>query len=143
MHPLKVIDFGLSLVALSVSRYFDFKNRSSRAEFFVFTSFILFLQVIAIKIDANMMGISFVENIIFRNDGPLARIISIVTFIPALSVSVRRLHDVNKSGWNMLLIFTIIGIIPIIYWHCKKGDIVANKYGVKPLKVRVFAKSYL
>jgi uncharacterized membrane protein YhaH (DUF805 family) len=44
-------------------------------------------------------------------------------------VAVRRLHDVNKSGWNLLWAFTIIGIFYILYLEIKKGTDADNKYG--------------
>ena len=64
------------------------------------------------------------------SDIPLMNCI-IVIFQPfrGLSVSVRRLHDINKSGWWLLLSITIIGLIPLLYWACKKGDDDGNKYG--------------
>lgn len=48
----------------------------------------------------------------------LYRIININVFA---SVTIRRLHDIGKSGWWYLLVFTVIGIIPILYWTSKKG----------------------
>ncbi len=46
----------------------------------------------------------------------------VVTIIPSISVSVRCLHDLNKSGWWLLLVFTIIGILPFLYWMSQKAD---------------------
>ena len=43
----------------------------------------------------------------------------LVTTIPTLAVSCRRLHDIDKSGWWILIMFTIIGIIPLIIWYAK------------------------
>ena len=48
--------------------------------------------------------------------------------IPEISVSIRRLHDTNKSGLWYLLTFTIIGIIPLIYFYSLKGDETKNNY---------------
>ena len=59
-------------------------------------------------------------------------ILQIVWFLPTLSVSVRRLHDINKSGFAVLLPITIIGLIPYTYWLCKKGDEGDNSYGPNP-----------
>ena len=53
-------------------------------------------------------------------------------FIPGTSVTVRRLHDVGKSGWNYLWCFTIIGAIPVLIWLCKDSEHGENKYGVNP-----------
>ena len=54
---------------------------------------------------------------------------SLVTLVPSISLSVRRLHDINRSGWWFLLSITLIGLIPLIYWACQRGDRVENDYG--------------
>ena len=54
--------------------------------------------------------------------------ITLFTLIPAISAGVRRLHDTNKSGLWYLLTFTIIGIIPLIYFYSLKGDETKNNY---------------
>ena len=46
----------------------------------------------------------------------LPTIFDLIMIIPALAVGARRLHDVGKSGWWQLLMITIIGFIPLIYW---------------------------
>lgn len=59
-------------------------------------------------------------------------IIMLALLIPALAVCARRLHDIGKSGWAML-----IGIIPIVnlillFWTLKDSEPQANKYGESP-----------
>jgi uncharacterized membrane protein YhaH (DUF805 family) len=44
-------------------------------------------------------------------------------------VTIRRLHDVNKSGWNLLWIFTGIGFLYVIYLEIIKGTDGPNNYG--------------
>jgi hypothetical protein len=54
-------------------------------------------------------------------------------FLPALAVTVRRFHDIGKSGWNMLwAIIPVIGLIIVLVWMCQDSDVVANKYGESP-----------
>ena len=54
----------------------------------------------------------------------------VATFIPALAVSVRRLHDIGRSGWWLLIAFIpVVGIIILIVWACKRGETGANPYG--------------
>ena len=54
-------------------------------------------------------------------------------FLPALAVTVRRFHDIGKSGWNILwAIIPIIGLIIVLVWMCQDSDVVANKYGESP-----------
>ena len=61
--------------------------------------------------------------------GPFGLMLQLSVIIPGLSVTARRLHDVGRSGWWYFIIFTVVGIIPLLYWVCKKGDTGPNKYG--------------
>ena len=55
------------------------------------------------------------------------------TASPGLAVGSRRLHDINKSAWLMLLwLIPVIGWILLIYWAAQPGDATANSYGEPP-----------
>ena len=111
-------------------KYTDFSGRASRSEFWLFTLFLFIVSLVLLFLDPMLAGEAFLEyDDIFA---PLGTIFSIITFIPAISVTARRLHDVNRSGWWMLILFTVIGIVPLLYWHCKKGDLEENRFGVNP-----------
>lgn len=56
-------------------------------------------------------------------------LVSIAFILPGIAVAVRRLHDTGRSGWWYLLVFTIVGIIPLIIWFCANTDPKANKWG--------------
>ena len=63
-----------------------------------------------------------------------AFIFNLAVFLPSWAVMIRRLHDVNRSGWWILISLTIIGIIPFVYWTCiKKSDENENRFGSNPL----------
>lgn len=98
------------------NKYFDFETRSSRKEFWYWQLFriLMFLSITFIE-SLGLSGLLFISNFIF--------------LIPEIAVSIRRLHDINKSGWWILLTFTIIGIIPLTYFYCIKGDDGVNDYG--------------
>lgn len=66
----------------------------------------------------------------------LSILFSLATLLPSLSVGVRRLHNVNHSGWWALLLLTIIGAIPLIYWQSSRGTTGPNNYGPDPLVMR-------
>ena len=58
----------------------------------------------------------------------------IFSFIASASLATRRFHDINKSGWWLLIIcIPYIGIIPWLYWMVKRGDEGANRFGPNPL----------
>ena len=63
----------------------------------------------------------------------LSNAYSLVTLIPSISVGVRRLHDIGKSGWWFLISLTVVGILLIIYWACVAGDEGENRYGAPAL----------
>ena len=121
--------------------YAVFNGRAGRNECTYFFLFVTFVQVLFLSIDLwvnwelpNIYGLLFsidwVDGISWY---PLFEISRLLTALPAFAVGVRRLHDLNKSGWWILLIFTGIGIIPIVYWCCfLNGDEDDNQYGLRP-----------
>ena len=64
--------------------------------------------------------------------GIIGSIYLLAVIIPGLAVSVRRLHDVGKSGWLLLLALTGIGIIPLFIWHVSDSTPGDNQYGPNP-----------
>ena len=56
-------------------------------------------------------------------------VFSLATLVPSLSVSVRRLHDIDKSGWWLLITLTGVGILLIIYWACLASDEHESRFG--------------
>ena len=63
---------------------------------------------------------------------PLNGVFELVTFLPSLGMSVRRLHDIDRTGWWVLIALTIIGAFVLIYWACKKGTPGPNRFGPEP-----------
>lgn len=128
-------------------RTFDFRTRSSRSEFW----YVILAQILF------FLPIEFIPSFLFLD--LLVSAINILIFLPQISLTARRFHDVGISGWWLLcfpLIFLIIGatvyfnstfgfvftgplsgalFIIFIYLMCKEGDIRDNKYGSDPLAV--------
>ena len=118
-----------------LKQYIDFKTRSTMKEFWLFNLFSVLLSILFTVIDSSV-GIKFAGNI-----GVLTALCSIFIFIPSISVSVRRLHDVGKSGWTILFIIVpIIGIIWLLDLFCRETMPERNKWGENPT-LRVFQKS--
>ena len=112
---VQFFDDVINSVAICFSRYFDFEGRSSRSEFWHWQLFRVLL----------FLSLTFLETILFSG---LNFTFNLFLLIPEISVSIRRLHDTNKSGLWYLLTFTIIGIIPLIYFYSLKGDETENNY---------------
>ncbi len=94
--------------------YVDFAGRVGRQEYWMF---ILFSILIQIALD------------IVRLD-MISMLVSLGLFLPSLGLATRRLHDIGKSGWWLLLGFIpIVGWIILIVWLATKTDTAANVYG--------------
>ena len=120
------MNFGQSIES-GFSNYFNFKSRSSRSEFWFFQLFLFIASAVvalADRIITSTLGIPLFLEVIW----------GLFTFIPGISIAVRRLHDIDKSGWWLLLhIILLFGSIVLFIFHIKntKGP---NKYGEGPLK---------
>ncbi len=108
--------------------YTNFKGRGRRAEYWMFTLFCLFFSLFLLALD-NVFELAF-EHLIF---GPLYILFVIGFFTPTLAATVRRLHDVGKSGWMFLVILIpVIGLIWLFILLTKNSDPTNNRYGPSP-----------
>lgn len=103
--------------------YCDFSGRASRSEFWWFELFGVILGAIISAFGIFSTGaVSVIQSIV-----------GLLLFLPSLGLCVRRLHDINKSGWFVLLSFIpIVGIIILIIWWCKESEMQPNQYGPIP-----------
>ena len=111
-------------ISSGFSRYIDFRTRSSRSEYWWWTLFALLVSIAATVLDAVMFGGAAI----------LDTISSFVLLIPGIAVAARRLHDINRTAWWILIAFTIIGILLLLYWYIQPGDRGDNRYGLAPLQ---------
>jgi uncharacterized membrane protein YhaH (DUF805 family) len=72
---------------------------------------------------------------------PLNGIFELITFLPSLGMAIRRLHDIDRTGWWLLIALTIIGIFVLLYWACKRGTPGANRFGPDPQAAPVLVQS--
>ena len=115
-------------VLKSLKDFVKFNGRSCRTESRYFLIFNILIGVSAGLIDM-LMGFT-IEIIPGVPTLILSEITRGILILPNTSLIIRRLHDINKSGWWMLLFFTIVGIIPMLYWlYFKEGDKSENIYG--------------
>ncbi len=102
-------------------KYTVFSGRASRSEYWYWRLLELFLVLLSFRLDTYF----FPEN----EMGHFSLFVFFFTSIPGASVSIRRLHDVNKSGWWLLLVFTGIGNFVLLYWFIRRGSSGNNLYG--------------
>ncbi len=113
-------------IPLGFKNYFAFGGRSSRGAYWYWTLFVFIAAIIAAILDVLLFP-EMTQSAAALS--PISTVFSLATFIPGLTVSIRRLHDIGRSGWWFLIAFTIIGVILLIYWSCKPGQRVANRFG--------------
>ena len=115
--------------ALSVctKKYVDFSGRATRSEFWFFTLFVQLLFLCSAVLDPYVAGVD--PGNYFEIYGPATTIAQIATLLPSLSVTARRLQDTGASGWWMLIAFTGVGIIPLLYWLCEPSEEQSNGFG--------------
>ena len=88
---------------------------------------------IVLSIIDNVTGLASVQ---YGGFGPFSGLYLLAILIPAIAVSVRRLHDIGKSGWWFLLIFVpLIGAIVLIIWFVKDSEPGTNRFGPNPKEV--------
>jgi len=105
----------------------DFKSRSRRKEYWMF---ILFTSIISIVLSIIEIALSLE---IAADIGLLSTIFTLIILIPSLSVTVRRLHDIGRTGWWLLLSFIpILGWIALFVFTLLDSESGNNKYGSNP-----------
>jgi uncharacterized membrane protein YhaH (DUF805 family) len=110
--------------------YFDFSGRAIRSEYWYWALLtglvLLVIGVIDERLNPGLeLGVVSYVNMI----------VTLGLLVPTLAVSVRRLHDIDRTGWWLLLAFTVIGGLVLIYWACLRGTIGPNRFGPDPLPV--------
>jgi uncharacterized membrane protein YhaH (DUF805 family) len=105
-------------VQLGFSGYANFSNRSTRAEFWWFLLFYIVAASVSLILDG----------IIFGVPGLFYAISLLGLIIPHLAVTVRRLHDTNKSGWWILIGLIPFGGIVLLVMYLLPSDPYPNQY---------------
>ena len=94
------VNFGQAIVLFFIN-YFEFSGRSSAGAYWYFALWSFLLVILSALIDLTFDLVNKYLN--FSN------ILSLVTLLPGISLSVRRLQHINRSGWWLLLSITLIG----------------------------------
>jgi uncharacterized membrane protein YhaH (DUF805 family) len=103
------------------NKYVTFSGRAARSEYWYWTLFAIIADIVAAIIN------------VFVALGFVGLVVSLALLLPSIAVAIRRLHDLDRTGWWLLLAFTGIGAIVLLVWDCMKGTTGSNRFGADPL----------
>lgn len=113
---------NLQLFIASLKKYAVFTGRASRLEFVNFLLWSFIIGFVAGFLEASL----FPDYFISTGQSLLGNLISVAILLPNIGVAIRRMHDVGKSGWYVLIPFYNLVLA------FSKGDQAENKYGPNP-----------
>ena len=156
-------------MVLPLRRYAQFSGRSARKEFWMWVLFVVIVSILLSILDSalGLGGSTQVTNVppssygfnygAQTHGGILTGIFALAIIIPNLAVSVRRLHDIDRSGWWVLLPVApyVLGVVLIfgtrsfllggllslaafvcaivlLVWYCMRGTVGPNRFGGDP-----------
>lgn len=110
--------FAEAIRTVLLEKYIEFSGRAPRSEYWWFLLFAVIVNMLL-----EVLGIDLVSFVV-----------SAALLIPSIAVTVRRFHDIGKSGWWILtLLIPLLNLILILIWFTRKGESGANAYGPDPL----------
>jgi uncharacterized membrane protein YhaH (DUF805 family) len=112
----------------ALKKYAVFGGRSRRKEYWYFVLFTITVGVVLAGIDVLLGTFSFAQNI-----GLLSAIYSLAVLIPSLAVTVRRLHDIDRTGWWIFInLIPLIGTMVLLVFAVTDGTPGSNRYDPNP-----------
>jgi uncharacterized membrane protein YhaH (DUF805 family) len=118
----------LSWYLEALKKYAVFSGRSRRKEYWYFVLFNIIVAIVLAGIDA-LLG----TRSSYAGAGLLSGIYSLAVLIPTLAVTVRRLHDIDRSGWWIFInLIPLIGAIVLLVFAVSEGTPGNNRYGPNP-----------
>ena len=107
-----------------VKRSLDFSGRAGRSEYWWFVVVGVAIGVVAQTFDL-LIGVPV-----------LSMVFMLAVFVPGVSVSVRRLHDTDRSGWWMLAgLVPLVGALVVLVLMALPGSEAENQFGAKPVEM--------
>ena len=110
--------------------YANFEGRARRKEYWMYV-----LSVFVLYIGLGIVGgiLSIISDTLAMLVYGVISLLGLALFIPSLAVTVRRLHDTNKSGWFILVsLIPFVGGLYLLYLEILEGDKGPNQYGPDP-----------
>lgn len=109
-------------------KYATFQGRAQRAEYWYFVLFYVVVYTVLGFLDGSLSRPADEPSW-----GLLSGVFALATLVPSIAVSVRRLHDTNRSGWWMLVMFVpLIGQLVMLIFMVLDGTPGDNRFGPNP-----------
>lgn len=111
-----------------LKKYAVFDGRARRKEYWMYSLITVLISV----------GLSIIDQVLGLNKAaggisPLQTIYGLAVLVPGIAVSVRRLHDTNRSGlWVLVAFIPCVGAILLLIWFIAEGDKGSNQFGPDP-----------
>lgn len=116
----------MNYYSICLSKFADFSGRARRREYWTFALVNCLIAMLLL-----ILGLAFGEDSPASNI--MVTIFYLIMLVPNLSVSVRRLHDIGKSGWYMFLsLIPLIGGLILLVWALMDSEPGENQYGENP-----------
>jgi uncharacterized membrane protein YhaH (DUF805 family) len=123
-------------VRSALSKYATFSGRARRSEFWWFYLFMLLVWFAAAFVDAALGAVD--GNTAY---GIVMVVAMLALLMPYLAVGVRRLHDIGRPGWLLLIgLIPVIGSIVLLIFFVTRGEQSVNKWG-EPLEYQDLART--
>jgi uncharacterized membrane protein YhaH (DUF805 family) len=109
-------------ISSGFSNYVNFAGRAIRSEYWYWVLFVFLAEIVTGIVDF-VLGVQITTTIF-----------ALAVLLPGLAVTIRRLHDLDRSGWWVLLaLIPLIGAIVLLVWFCSRGTEGSNRFGPDPL----------
>jgi uncharacterized membrane protein YhaH (DUF805 family) len=112
-----------------LKKYAVFEGRARRKEYWMFVLFNIIIGIVLGIVDQSL-GLVISKG---SGQGILGTVYSLAVLCPGIAVAIRRLHDIGKSGWWLLIAFVpCIGAIVLLIFAVQDSQPGANQYGANP-----------
>ena len=101
------------------NRYADFNGRATRSEYWYFVLFFVLISIVLTLIDTTVINPLMLHMTPEEatQGGLLSFLFALAMLLPHIGVGIRRLHDIGKSGWWLLIGFVpVVGLLVLLYF---------------------------
>ncbi len=117
-------------IDICLQNYVGFAGRAPRSEYWYWALFCILLGLV-VGFVSGFLAVIVHEKALY---GIALAVLNLAILLPSISVIVRRLHDVGRSGWWYFIgLVPLVGPILLLVWFCTRGTTGQNRFGPDPL----------